>query len=77
LALLADIRAKLGLSILFITHDLRVAAPLCDRIAVMQRGRIVETGSTRDVFTKPRHPWTHALIAAIPGQTPAWSGGGS
>ncbi len=76
LALLADIRAKLDLSILFITHDLRVAAQLCDRIAVMQRGRIVETGSTREVFTEPRHPWTRALVAAIPGQKPVWSGGG-
>jgi peptide/nickel transport system ATP-binding protein len=68
LALLADIRDRFQLSILFITHDLRVAAQVCDRIAVMQRGRIVETGATRDVFAHPQHPWTQALFAAIPGR---------
>jgi peptide/nickel transport system ATP-binding protein len=74
LELLADIRDKLQLSILFITHDLRVAAQLCDRIAVMQRGRIVETGTTHDVFTHPRHPWTQSLFAAIPGRGTALFG---
>jgi peptide/nickel transport system ATP-binding protein len=68
LDLLADIRDRLHLSILFITHDLRVAAQLCDRIAVMQRGRIVETGTTHEVFTHPRHPWTQSLFAAVPGR---------
>jgi len=68
LALLADIRDRFDLAILFITHDLRVAAQLCDRIAVMQRGRIVETGATREVFAHPRHPWTQALFAAVPGR---------
>ncbi len=68
LGLLAEIRERLALSILFITHDLRVAAQLCDRIAVMQHGRIVECGSTAELFAAPRHPWTQALLAAIPGR---------
>jgi peptide/nickel transport system ATP-binding protein len=76
LALLADIRDRYELAILFITHDLRVAAQVCDRIAVMQRGRIVETGATREVFAHPRHPWTQALFAAIPGRDVLGRGGG-
>jgi peptide/nickel transport system ATP-binding protein len=74
LSLLAEIRDRFDLSILFITHDLRVAAQLCDRIAVMQRGRIVETGATREVFAHPQHPWTKALFAAIPGRGVAMFG---
>jgi peptide/nickel transport system ATP-binding protein len=74
LELLAGIRDRLDLAILFITHDLRVAAQLCDRIAVMQRGRIVETGTTHDVFAHPRHPWTQALFAAVPGRATALFG---
>jgi peptide/nickel transport system ATP-binding protein len=68
LALLADIRDRLHLSMLFITHDLRVAAQVCDTIAVMQRGKIVEYGSAIDVFTAPRHPYTQELFAAVPGR---------
>ena len=52
---------------LFITHDLRVAAQI-DRIAVMQRGRIVEYGNTRRVFAEPQHDYTRALLAAVPGK---------
>ena len=74
LELLAGIRDRLDLAILFITHDLRVAAQLCDRIAVMRQGRIVETGTTHDVFMHPRHPWTKALFAAIPGRATALFG---
>ena len=74
LNLLGEIRDKLDLSILFITHDLRVAAQLCDRIAVMQRGRIVEAGATHDLFSHPRHPWTQALLASIPGRNTALFG---
>jgi peptide/nickel transport system ATP-binding protein len=74
LELLAGIRDRLDLAILFITHDLRVAAQLCDRIAVMRQGRIVETGTTHDVYTHPRHPWTQALFAAIPGRATALFG---
>jgi ABC-type oligopeptide transport system ATPase subunit len=68
LDLLADIRKRLGLTMLFITHDLRVAAQICDRIAVMQRGAIVEIGSTAEVFGAPKHPYTRALLDSIPGQ---------
>jgi len=62
--LLADLRDRLGLSYLFISHDLAVVAQLADRIAVMYRGRIVETGSTREVLHPPYHPYTAALLSA-------------
>jgi peptide/nickel transport system ATP-binding protein len=68
LSLLEDIRDRLNLSIVFITHDLRVAARLCHRILVMQRGIVVEQGEARKVFGEPQHPYTRELIAAIPGQ---------
>ena len=53
---------------LFITHDLRVAAQICDRIVVMQKGRIVEQGATGEVFGNPREAYTRALLASIPGR---------
>jgi peptide/nickel transport system ATP-binding protein len=67
LKLLADLRQRLGLSIVFITHDLRVAAQICDLVAVMKDGEIVEHGLTGEVFGAPRHPYTQALLASIPG----------
>ncbi|XWN32420.1 MAG: ABC transporter ATP-binding protein [Devosia sp.] len=67
LDLLRDLRERFGLSILFITHDLRVAAQLCDRIAVMQHGAIVEKGPVVDVFLRPQHEYTQNLLAAVPG----------
>lgn len=67
LALLADIRRDLGLAILFITHDLRVAATVADRIAVMQHGRIIEQGPTKAILTAPASDYARTLLAAIPG----------
>jgi peptide/nickel transport system ATP-binding protein len=67
LALLEDLKARLGLSVLFITHDLRVAAQICDRIAVMQRGEIVELKPAAALFASPEHPYTRELLDAVPG----------
>jgi peptide/nickel transport system ATP-binding protein len=71
LSLLDEIRLRLDLAMLFITHDLRVAARVCDRVAVMQQGRIVEQGPVAEVFGAPRHEYTKALFAAVPGRR--WS----
>jgi len=68
LALLDGLQRRTGLTLLFITHDLRVAAQISDRIAVMRAGRIVEIGSTREVLGAPAHPYTAALIGAAPGR---------
>jgi peptide/nickel transport system ATP-binding protein len=68
LRLLADIRDRFNLAMLFITHDLRVAARVCDRIAVMRDGEIVESGDTARVYADPQHPYTQALLAAVPGR---------
>jgi peptide/nickel transport system ATP-binding protein len=68
LALLEEIRGRLSLAMLFITHDLRVAAQVCDHVAVMQHGRVVESGPAREVFLAPRHAYTRALFAAAPGR---------
>ncbi|RZN33144.1 ABC transporter ATP-binding protein [Bradyrhizobium sp. Leo121] len=67
LKLLADLRQRLGLSIIFITHDLRVAAQICDLVAVMKDGTVVEQGLAADVFGNPTHPYTKALLDSIPG----------
>jgi peptide/nickel transport system ATP-binding protein len=68
LKLLAGLRDRLGLSIVFITHDLRVAAQVCDLVGVMKDGEIVESGATAAVFGDPRHPYTRALLDSIPGR---------
>ncbi|HEY0183695.1 MAG TPA: ABC transporter ATP-binding protein [Rhodopila sp.] len=67
LALLADIKARFDLSMIFVTHDLRVALHVCDRIAVMRRGQIVEVAPTAEIFAHPKHPYTRDLFAAVPG----------
>jgi len=68
LKLLADLRERLGLSIVFITHDLRVAAQVCDLVAVMKDGEVVEHGPIAQVFEAPRHGYTQALLASVPGR---------
>ena len=73
LKLLADIRNRLGLTVLFITHDLRVASQVCDSIVVMHKGRVVESGPVADVYANPKHAYTQALLAAVPGRH--WSHG--
>jgi peptide/nickel transport system ATP-binding protein len=68
LRLLTDLKSKLDLSIVFITHDLRVAAQVCDLVAIMKDGRVVEAGVTAAVFGNPQHDYTRALLASIPGR---------
>lgn len=66
LGLLAQLRRDLGMAMVFVTHDLAVIAEVCDRIAVMYAGRIVEIGATSEVLAAPQHPYTAALIASAP-----------
>jgi len=66
LDLLQDLRVRLGLTLVFISHDLRVVRQLCDRVGVMYLGRLVEVGPAASVFESPRHPYTRALRAAVP-----------
>ncbi len=75
LAVLLELKRRRGLGLLFITHDLSLAWALCDRIAVMYLGRIVEQGLATDVIERPRHPYTEALVTAVP--VPAAGGGGT
>jgi len=69
LNLLDKIRTQMNLAMIFITHDLRVAAQVCDRVAVMQQGEIVEIGATNTLFGSPKHNYTKALLDAVPGKT--------
>src|SRR6202161_831573 len=71
LALLAEIRARLGMSLLFITHDLGIVRRIADVVCVMNGGKIVEQGPVEQVFTAPKHPYTKALLAAEPKPDPA------
>src|SRR5437868_13057885 len=71
LALLAEIRARLGMSLLFITHDLGIVRRIADVVCVMKNGKIVEQGPVEQVFTAPKHPYTKALLEAEPKPDPA------
>jgi peptide/nickel transport system ATP-binding protein len=68
LKLLDDVRQQMNLAMLFITHDMRVAAQVCHRVMVMRQGKVVEYGPTRDIFATPSNDYTKALLAAIPGR---------
>ncbi|QDL93972.1 ABC transporter ATP-binding protein (plasmid) [Paroceanicella profunda] len=68
LDLFAEVQERMGIAILFITHDLRVAAQICDDVAVMRRGEVVEIGDTATVLGNPRHEYTRALLEAAPGR---------
>lgn len=71
LNVLRDLREQLGLSILFIAHDLAVVRYLCERVVVMSQGRVVESGARDAVYEHPQHPYTQALLAAVPLPDPA------
>jgi len=66
LSLIEDLQEEFGLSLLFISHDMSVIREICDRVAVMYLGKIVEIGATEEVFTDPEHPYTEALLSSIP-----------
>jgi peptide/nickel transport system ATP-binding protein len=74
LKLLDDIQRETGVSMVFITHDLRVASQICDEIVVMHKGKIVERGQPSQIFLDPTSAYTRELVAAIPGERP--DGGG-
>ena len=67
--LLLDLQQRLGLTLLLVAHDLRLVRHVCSRVAVMHRGRIVETGRAEAVLNAPAHPYTRALVSAVPGLT--------
>lgn len=71
LKLLLTLRENLGLAMLYVSHDLAVVAQICDRVGVMYGGRLVETAPVNEIFASPRHPYTRALVAAMPSTTPA------
>jgi peptide/nickel transport system ATP-binding protein len=72
LNLLADLRRRLGLGYLFVTHDLAVVRQVTDRIYVLYRGAVVEAGATEDVLSHPQHDYTRALIESVPQSHPTW-----
>jgi len=76
LNLLVDLRQRLGISFLFISHDLAVVRYICDRVAVMYLGKIVEIGESAAIFGRPAHPYTQALLSSVPSAEPTARGAG-
>jgi len=74
LNLLTDLVEQRGLTLVFVSHDLSVVRHLCERVAVMSDGRVVETGPTADVYDNPQHPYTQRLVAAVPSLEKALAG---
>jgi peptide/nickel transport system ATP-binding protein/oligopeptide transport system ATP-binding protein len=70
LALLLDLQRDAGMSLVLVSHDLSVIAQVCDRVAVMYAGQIVEIGAADEIIAAPRHPYTAALLASLPGAVP-------
>ena len=70
LNLMKELQREFGLTYLFVAHDLSVVRYLCDRVAVMYGGRIVELAKTEDIFNDPKHPYTQALLGAVPHPIP-------
>ena len=75
LRLLEELQREMGMALLFITHDLNLVSRFCDRVGVMERGKLVETGVTRAVFSAPQHPYTRRLLAARPQRLVVADGG--
>ena len=76
LNVLRDLRDELGVGLVFVAHDLAVARHVCDDVAVMYRGQIVEHGPAEEVLRHPRHEYTRRLVASVPGQAPPETGAG-
>ena len=77
LNLITDLVGELGLTLVFVSHDLSVVRHVCDRVAVMSEGEIVETGSTQQIFDAPQHPYTQRLLRAAPNMRRALAGAGT
>ena len=71
MSLINDLKSKLDMSVILVTHDMGVIAQMCDRVAIMYAGHIVEMADTVTLFAKPRHPYTYALMGSIPDQSKA------
>src|SRR5690606_18919870 len=76
LELMLELKRDLDLTYVYITHDLATAKFFCDRVAIMYLGRVIELGTTEEIFGDPKHPYTRALLAAVPNPDPNHMGSG-